>query len=279
MSLFISSLNSGSNGNCYYIGNENEAILIDAGVSCRETERRMKRSGLLMEKIKAIFISHEHIDHISGLRVLSKKYQLPVYITAITEQFGNLNLEKNLVKRFSASEPVVIGDLTISAFQKEHDAEDPHSFIISSGSVNIGVFTDIGMACDRVIDHFKQCHAAFLEANYDVDMLMNGTYPGHLKKRISGGNGHLSNMEALDLFNRHRPPFMSHLILSHLSHNNNRPEIVGELFKKYAGNTSVTIASRFRESEVFLIDGNFKAIIEKTPPPLKKVKVEQLSLF
>ncbi|HLG41420.1 MAG TPA: MBL fold metallo-hydrolase [Chitinophagaceae bacterium] len=277
MCLFISSLNSGSNGNCYYIGNDKEAILVDAGISCRETERRMKRQELSIEKVKAIFISHEHTDHISGLRVLSKKYQLPVYITAATERFGNLHLEKKLVKRFKAGKPVTIGDLTITAFQKEHDAGDPHSFIISSASVKIGVFTDIGMACDRVVHHFRQCHAAFLESNYDVDMLMNGSYPFHLKKRISGGNGHLSNVQALDLFINHRPSFMSHVILSHLSHNNNKPEIVDGLFRQHAGNTHITVASRYKESEVFLIDEKY--IPGKPLQKRKPAKSEQLSLF
>jgi phosphoribosyl 1,2-cyclic phosphodiesterase len=284
MSLFISSLNSGSNGNCYYIGNENEAILVDAGISCRETERRMGRLGLNMQKVKAIFISHEHTDHINGLRVLSKKYQIPVYITAATQQFSNLDLEKKLVKRFKPGFPVMMGNLSITAFQKEHDAGDPHSFIVSSASVNIGVFTDIGIACDRVVKHFKQCHAAFLESNYDVDMLMNGNYPYHLKKRISGGSGHLSNVQALDLFIKHRPTFMSHLILSHLSQNNNKPEIVDKLFQQHAGTTSITVASRYKESEVFLIDGNPIAIgwkmVGKNKMPNKKIaKPEQLSLF
>jgi phosphoribosyl 1,2-cyclic phosphodiesterase len=277
MSLFISSLNSGSNGNCYYIGNDNEAILIDAGISCRETERRMKRLKLDVKKIKAIFISHEHIDHISGVRVLSKKYQLPVYITAATQRSGNLDLEKRLVKRFKANQLVTIGDISITAFQKEHDAEDPHSFTISSGAINIGVFTDLGIACERVIHHFKQCHAAFLESNYDVDMLMNGSYPFHLKKRIAGGNGHLSNVQALDLFIKHRPAFMSHLILSHLSQNNNKPEIVDKLFRQHAGNTRITIASRYKETEVIVIDCNPAAV--RSVKRKKKLKSRQLSLF
>jgi phosphoribosyl 1,2-cyclic phosphodiesterase len=277
MSLFISSLNSGSNGNCYYIGNDKEAILIDAGISCRETEKRMKRLGLSMDKLKAIFISHEHSDHINGLRVLSKKYQLPVYITAATQRFSNLDLERKHVKRFKANKPVTIGNLSVTAFQKEHDAGDPHSFIISSADVKIGVFTDIGVTCHRIIHHFKQCHAVFLESNYDIDMLMNGNYPPHLKKRISGGNGHLSNEQALDLFMNHRPLFMSHLILSHLSQNNNTPEIVGRLFKQYAGNTNVTVASRYKESEVFLIDGTFMA--DNKVQYRKITKPKQLSLF
>jgi phosphoribosyl 1,2-cyclic phosphodiesterase len=277
MSLFIASLNSGSNGNCYYIGNETEAILIDAGISCRETERRMKRSGLSMEKVKAIFISHEHTDHISGVPVLSKKYQLPVYITAATQQFGNLWLEPKLTKRFKADKPVKIGELTITAFQKEHDAGDPHSFIVSASSVKIGIITDVGIACKQVVRHFKQCHAAFLEANYDEDMLMNGSYPYHLKKRISDGKGHLSNIQALELFKKHRPPFMSHLILSHLSKNNNDPKIVSKLFHQHAGGTNIIIASRYEETEVFSIADE---LVEGKVIQLRKnKKPKQLSLF
>ncbi|MFI5129293.1 MAG: MBL fold metallo-hydrolase [Chitinophagales bacterium] len=277
MSLFIASLNSGSNGNCYYIGNEREAILIDAGISCRETEKRMKRSGLSMARVKAIFISHEHNDHINGLRVLSKKYQLPVYITLATERFGNLHLEKKLVKRFKADQPVTIGGLRITAFKKEHDAGDPHSFVVASPSVKIGIITDIGTACKQVIYHFKQCHAAFLEANYDEDMLMNGTYPYYLKKRISDGKGHLSNLEALELFKKHRPPFMSHLILAHLSKNNNDPQIVSKLFHQHASGTNIIIASRYEETAVYNVsDALFQA---KLVPSRRSVKPEQLSLF
>ncbi|MDP4262852.1 MAG: MBL fold metallo-hydrolase [Bacteroidota bacterium] len=274
MAVFITSLNSGSNGNCYYIGNENEAILIDAGISCRETEKRMKRLGLSVQKLKAIFISHEHGDHISGVPVLSKKYQLPVYITAATQRFGRLHLEKQLVKRFKADKPVIIGGLHITAFQKEHDASDPHSFIVAAGSARVGIFTDIGIACKQVIHYFKQCHAAFLEANYDEEMLMSGSYPYHLKKRISDGKGHLSNIQALELFKKHRPPFMSHLVLSHLSKNNNKPELVHELFQRHAGNTTIIIASRNKETEIFSIDYD-----DKSPKKIKREKPKQLSLF
>jgi phosphoribosyl 1,2-cyclic phosphodiesterase len=277
MALSIASLNSGSNGNCYYIGNENEAVLIDAGISCRETEKRMKRLGLNIKKVKAIFISHEHSDHISGVATLSKKHQLPVYITQDTHKSSRLWLEKHLIIRFIESENVQIGDLFIRAFSKFHDASDPHSFIVSSSSVTVGVFTDIGTVCKKLIQHFKQCHAAFLEANYDEDMLMNGDYPIYLKKRISDGRGHLSNDEALKLFKKHRPTFMSHLILSHLSKNNNKPEIVSELFNKNASGTNIIVASRYEESEIFHIHPLAK--------PGKKTSVkksggqQQLSLF
>jgi phosphoribosyl 1,2-cyclic phosphodiesterase len=278
MSLFIAALNSGSNGNCYYIGNESEAILVDAGINCRETEKRMKRLGLHLEKVKAIFISHEHADHINGTRVLSKKHRLPVYITETTEANGRLSIEKPLVARFRAFQPVRIGELCITAFPKFHDAGDPHSFIITSASVAVGVFTDIGIPCDQVTHYFRHCHAAFLEANYDEDMLRLGGYPPHLKKRISGGNGHLSNTQALKLFVDNRPPFMSHLILSHLSKNNNDPELVRKLFSKHAGNTEIVVASRYEETPLFHISG---AGMPRKEMKKKKVpsKQDQLTLF
>ncbi|HEV3250737.1 MAG TPA: MBL fold metallo-hydrolase, partial [Puia sp.] len=205
MSLFIASLNSGSNGNCYYIGSETEAVLVDAGISCRETERRMKRLGLSMLKIKAIFVSHEHSDHITGIPVISKKYQIPVYITEGTRVKGGLLLEKHLFIPFRAHVPVQFGGFSVTAFPKFHDACDPHSFIVASTSVKVGIFTDIGIACQQVIRYFQQCQAAFLEANYDEDMLTNGNYPPHLKKRIKSGSGHLSNAQALQLVLAHKP--------------------------------------------------------------------------
>lgn len=116
MSLFIASLNSGSNGNCYYLGNEEEAVLVDAGISCRETEKRMKRLGLSMEKVKAIFISHEHTDHIAGIRVLAKKYRLPVYITRPTLAHGRLELDAASVVAFTPHTPVTIGNLALRLF-------------------------------------------------------------------------------------------------------------------------------------------------------------------
>ena len=274
MSLFISSLNSGSNGNCYYIGNETEAVLIDAGISCRETEKRMKRLGLSIKKVKAIFISHEHNDHIKGLITLSKKYQLPVYITQGTHKQARIRLEKNLIFRFRADEFIKIGGLLITPFSKFHDAGDPHSFTVSSDLVTIGVFTDLGRACTQLVRHFKKCHAAFLEANYDEEMLMNGDYPYHLKKRITNGHGHLSNTESLELFRKHRPSFMSHLILSHLSENNNDPVLVKALFSSYSKGTEIVIASRYEETQVYYITDNRAATKRKTI-----VSNQQLSLF
>ena len=253
MSLYITSLNSGSNGNCYYIGNEHEAVLIDAGLSCRETELRMSRLGLAMRKIRAIFISHEHTDHTRGAEFISRKYSLPVYITAATHRSGRLKLEPQLIKPFTADIPVQIGELSVHAFPKRHDASEPHSFTVNGGGITIGIFTDIGIACGHVIHHLSQCHAAFLETNYDETMLEEGNYPVYLKRRIRSDDGHLSNLQALELFITHRPPFMSLLVLSHLSAYNNSPQLVNDLFSKHANGTRIVVASRYEETQVFKV--------------------------
>ncbi|MEN0052135.1 MAG: MBL fold metallo-hydrolase [Mucilaginibacter sp.] len=261
MSLFITSLNSGSNGNCYYVGNEREAILVDVGISCRETEKRMARLGLSMQKVKAIFVSHEHSDHIRGIPVLAKKFNLPVYITPGTLLHLGNSLDMQLVHHLREFETVAIGELQVTSFPKEHDASEPHSFIVSCRDINVGVFTDIGVVCDRLIRYFSQCHAAFLEANYDDEMLDNGGYPYYLKKRIRGGKGHLSNKQALALFNTHRPPHMTHLLLSHLSHNNNSPKLVEELFTACADGIQIVVASRLEETPVYYISQSNEAYI------------------
>ena len=253
MSLFVAALNSGSNGNCYYVGNEEEAILVDGGISRRETEKRMKRLGLSLKKVKAIFVTHEHGDHIHGVPGICKKYRIPVYITGQTLRHGRVEIPGELIQSFTDQEEIEIGNLRVKAFRKIHDAADPHSFLVSSPSVNVGIFTDIGAACEQVKSHFALCHAAFLESNYDEDLLERGSYPIHLKNRIRGGMGHLSNTQALELFLSHGPSFMTHLFLSHLSQDNNHPRLAKSVFEKLAGRTEIVVTSRKKETKLYHI--------------------------
>jgi phosphoribosyl 1,2-cyclic phosphodiesterase len=278
MALYFTSLNSGSNGNCYYIGNDSEAILVDTGISCKETEKRMLVLGLDMHKVKAIFISHEHSDHIKGLPVIAAKYKLPVYITANTYKKSKMQLPPYCLQWLRATEKVNIGSLCIAAFSKCHDAEDPHSFIITDNGLTVGVFTDIGVACSNVTKYFKRCHAAFLEANYDEAMLENGNYPYYLKNRIRGGQGHLSNTQALEIFKQHSAPFLSHLLLSHLSRDNNDPIAVQQLFERHALHTKIIVASRYEATEIFTLQHTGRAA-RRVIANLPRIPSIQISLF
>jgi phosphoribosyl 1,2-cyclic phosphodiesterase len=266
MSLYVTSLNSGSNGNCYYIGNDEDAVLIDAGISCRETEKRMRRLGLKIETVKAVFISHEHGDHIRGAEGIAAKFGIPIYITPATLTHSKLRINAQQIVHFAKDIPIQMGTLTVTAFAKKHDAIDPHSFVIRYGGVSIGVFTDIGVVCDQVARYFSHCHAVFLEANYDHAMLQSGRYPAHLKKRISGGHGHLSNLEAFELFCTHGNHELTHLFLSHLSKENNTPELALQQFAASTGNTRVLVASRDVEMPIFNISGT------DTIPEVKETK-------
>ncbi len=252
MALEIASINSGSNGNCYYIGNETDAVLIDLGISCTEAEKRLKKLSLSISKIRAIFVSHEHQDHVKGVSTFANKYGLSVYITPGTSP-GGPRLIRHISKPFVANEPVTVGSLTITGLKTQHDAADPHNFIVTDQQVTVGVFTDIGTACSEVQQYFSKCNAAFLEANYDETMLNDGPYSDVLKNRIRGEAGHLSNSQALSLFTEHRSPALSHLFLCHLSHHNNDSQLVESLFTAQAGNCQVFTCSRNEASPVFQI--------------------------
>ena len=270
LSMQIMSLNSGSNGNVYYFGSDQESILVDAGLSCKEIEKRMMLTGLSLRDIGGIFITHEHSDHIFGLKTLVKKFSIPVYITTKTLESAHLDLPPDLIRHFNSGDTIHVGKFRVTAFPIQHDASDPHGFFITHSGKAAGVFNDIGIVCDQVKQYFSQCHAAFLECNYDEEMLMRGPYPPYLKDRIKGPKGHLSNKESLELFRKHRSEQLSCLWLSHLSEHNNDPNLVKKLFTEEQSGIQILIAERKRQGP--LIDlSNDRAVTE--------VKSGQLRLF
>ena len=268
MSLSIASINSGSNGNCYYFGNSSDAILIDAGLSCKEIEKRLARLNLSLESVKAVFISHEHSDHIFGVAGIHKKYNTPFYMASETWNSGNLKIPYNSI---NSLQPIQIGSLTVLPFPTSHDAANPHMYTVTSGNITAGVFTDLGYACNHVKEHFSNCHAAFLESNYDDTLLENGYYPEFLKNRIRSERGHLSNLQALEIFKNYKSDNLSHLFLSHLSKENNSAEKVLELFNKASDHTQVFVAERTRNSELIHLD--------LQEPRIQRTKGTQLKLF
>ncbi|SRR5690554_1412900 len=249
----ICAIASGSNGNCYYVGNNTDAILVDAGVSCRQVLMRMRDKELDPDKIKAIFISHEHSDHLRGARVLEKKLKVPVYITARTFNSAYNNMKPAWPKYFIPGDKIEVGAFSIHTFSKNHDASEPCSFRIEHQGKNVGVFTDIGEPCDNVISHIGVCDALFLEANYDENMLFKGAYPWYLKKRIASSTGHLSNLQAMNLLRDCAGVNLKCVFLSHLSAENNTPDLAFEAFKSLSARYQIRLTSRYAAAEVFVL--------------------------
>jgi|WetSurMetagenome_2_1015567.scaffolds.fasta_scaffold206348_2 phosphoribosyl 1,2-cyclic phosphodiesterase len=247
---------SGSNGNCYYIGNQQEAVLIDAGISARRIMARMQQRNLDPARVKAIFISHEHADHVSGARVLGKKMRVPVYLTSRTF-VATYTMHKPISPRFfQPGHAICIGSLVVHPFLKNHDAAEPCSFRIECNDIHVGVFTDIGFPCEKVIHHLHQCHALFLETNYDERMLWQGRYPWMLKRRIASDYGHMSNDQAFELLRSHFGDQLKQVFLSHLSAENNSPEIAMNRFMELKDKFSIFLTSRYAAGEVIQLGSN-----------------------
>jgi phosphoribosyl 1,2-cyclic phosphodiesterase len=226
-------LASGSKGNAIYVAHQDTAVLIDAGMSGVEIQRRLRSRQIDPDGLDAIVVSHEHADHIRGVGVMSRRFKLPVYINVPTFRAinGRLGVLSD-VRHFDGGTAFKVGSLTIRPFTLSHDAADPVGFTICSNGSKIGIATDLGVATRLVGHHLTECSLLVLEANHDVKMLENGPYPWELKQRIRSRLGHLSNEASRDLLRQVCGPQLQHVILAHLSETNNRPDqalsVVGE---------------------------------------------------
>jgi len=223
--LAVCILASGSRGNAIFVSSGSTSILIDAGLSGIEIERRLKSKGLSPKDLDAILVSHEHTDHIQSAGVLSRRFDLPVYINSKTQgaafpQIGKVRDFKN----FACGSTFWINDLEIHPFSISHDAEDPVGFTVNQNGTTIGIATDLGIATAMVKEHLKGCGLLILEANHDEDMLINGPYPWSVKQRIKSRTGHLSNAASKNLLNEIQHDRLKHVILAHLSETNNTPQ-------------------------------------------------------
>jgi len=251
--LEICAIASGSNGNCYYIGNQSNAVLIDAGISYKQIVQRMKDRNLNPLKVKAVFITHEHSDHLSGARVFGNRLHVPIYMTPKTYYGAYKNQRPDYPRFFNPGEIINVGDFEIHSFLKNHDASEPCSFRVQHGGKNIGVFTDIGEACENVTQHLKLCDGLFLETNYDEKMLWEGSYPWFLKKRVASDVGHLSNKQAFDLLHSHSGENLKCVFLSHISKENNSPEIAHNSMLPLFPRFEVKLTSRYEAGEVYYL--------------------------
>lgn len=239
-SFKVCPLASGSKGNSLFVSCRNSSILIDAGLSGVEIERRLNRVNIDPESLTAIIVTHEHSDHVKGTGILSRRFNLPVYITRKTyAACKGLGKIKDICF-FECGTPFEIDDILVSPFSISHDAEDPAGLTMEYMSQKIGVATDLGVATGLVKEHLKNSNILYLESNHDPDMLINGPYPWHLKQRIKGRTGHLSNTDTGKLIAELKTDRLKHVILAHLSEENNCPQkAMQEVSKRLNGSDIV----------------------------------------
>jgi len=229
--LSICPLASGSRGNSIFVSGGTTSILVDAGLSGVELERRMGANNLSPERLSAVVVTHEHADHIHGAGVLSRRYNLPLYINSKTFAAAGEKLGRvDCIHLFECGKAFRIDELEINPFSIAHDAADPLGMTVEFVSARIakakiGIVTDLGVATQLVKQHLHGCTLLYLEANHDPGMLDAGPYPWYLKQRVKSRTGHLSNQDAAALVAEVRTEALAHVILAHLSEQNNTPEL------------------------------------------------------
>ena len=256
----IAMLGSGSGGNASYVEENGYGILIDAGFSCKKIEERLASIGKAAENVKALLITHEHTDHISGAGVLARKYDIPIYISperleACKQKLGKIaeNQIHCIQKDFFLNE-----NIYVKAFDVMHDAVRTLGFHIETASQKkIAISTDIGYITNLVREAFQDVDAAILESNYDYNMLMNGPYPWDLKARVKGINGHLSNNDAAKFIREMYTKKLQKIFLAHVSKDSNHPNIIHETmeleFEKYSRKPNYEISSQNTATKLFEI--------------------------
>src|ERR1017187_7688032 len=233
MGVTVSMLASGSRGNCAFVASTRTRILVDAGISCRETCKRMKSLGEDPQSLSAILITHEHSDHIYGLATLAKKLRIPIFMTGATHAawvraMRTVNGERPQLEkfeRFESGHRFQIGDIEVKPFTIPHDAADPVGFTFRAEGIKVGVATDLGYLPASVRDHLRGCDVLVMESNHDLEMLRGGPYPWSVKQRVMSRVGHLSNLALADFFTNDYDNSASFVVLAHLSEQNNHPEI------------------------------------------------------
>jgi len=220
-------LGSGSKGNCTFVESQGAAILIDAGFSGIEIQRRLASIGVNINSVQAILITHEHGDHIKGVGVLSRKLKIPVFINAATRTAAGKSLD-NLyeIREFTTGTSFKFSHLDIHPFAISHDTADPVGFTIANGRTAFGYCTDTGMVSKLIHHHLSRCHALVLECNHDLEMLRNGHYPPALQQRIRSKNGHLANPDTINCLKKLINPNLRYVVLAHISESNNCPKLV-----------------------------------------------------
>lgn len=230
MKIKFLSLASGSSGNCYYLGTDTYGILIDAGIGIRSIKKILKEYGLVFEQIQAVFVTHDHADHIKAVGTLGEKYGIPIYATPETHK--GINKSYCMTEKLSTSvryihkeEPIQLKDFKITAFEVPHDGTDNVGYCIEINEHTFSFLTDMGCITPTAAQYICKSNHLIIEANYDEEMLKMGPYPQYLKERITGNFGHMCNKDTAEFIAENFNDNLKHIWLCHLSKDNNHPEL------------------------------------------------------
>lgn len=233
----FSVLASGSKGNATFVEGGGVRLLVDVGLSCRAIEQRLAQINIDPTTIQAALITHEHVDHVQGLQRFAAKYKIDVYTNegtaaVIERQLRNVKKEPPPFVLFESNMPFALGTLTITPTQISHDTAEPVGYVIEDETATLGVFTDLGIASERILAAMSQCHALVFESNHDIDMLRMSNRGYALISRISGNSGHLSNLQACEAIASAAPERLQTLVLAHLSGECNLPDVAYTMMKR-----------------------------------------------
>lgn len=257
-------LGSGSKGNATYIEANGTSLLLDAGFSGREIERRLAVVGIDPASLDAILVSHEHSDHIRGIGVLSRRFNLPVFLSHGTSQAAAGALDKLHREVFiRPGEAFELKDLAIRPFAVSHDAADPLGFVIAANGVSLGYCTDTGVVSSLMRQRLAGCAGLVLECNHDPVMLRQGPYPEPLKQRVRSKSGHLANSETMELLSELLHDGLEHVVLAHISETNNHPDIISAVVEGFCRQREescprlpvIRLASQDQVGEMILLGG------------------------
>lgn len=253
-------LASGSSGNCFYLGTETYGILIDAGIPVRVIKQNLKDVGIPFERVCAVFVTHDHADHIKSLGTLGERCMLPIYATRETHVGINKNYcmthkLNSCIRYVEKDTPMAFRDFTITPFEVPHDANDTVGYSIKVEDKTFCFVTDTGHITVSATAYMEAANYLVIEANYDKEMLQSGPYPPFLKQRILGPNGHLCNDDTAAFLAEHLSPRTSHVWLCHLSRENNHPELAYK-----------TVEWKLREFGIIAGKDFYLAALKRTTP-------------
>jgi phosphoribosyl 1,2-cyclic phosphodiesterase len=252
MGVSLSVLASGSRGNSTIVSSSRTRILVDAGISCRETFKRVKAAGDDPHTLSAILVTHEHSDHVYGLQVLATKLNIPVFMTGATHQAWSKSVrdadgerpELTKLEVFFSGRCFHIGDIAITPFTIPHDAVDPVGFTFRSEGIKVGIATDLGRMSANVKDTLRGCDLLVIESNHDIERLRVGPYPWSVKQRVGSPTGHLSNEKLAEFFRTDYDGSASYIVLAHISEQNNHPELARRAAEKALGGRRTLLHNR-----------------------------------